>query len=569
MTKAGVFLLLFLSSLLLQAQDGEDPLSKKERLKFNEIFFMAQKQKMLGHRDQALELYQDLYKITAFNGTVCYELAQLYAEQGDESDAIFFARRAVELEPENRWFQLQLASVYRAFDQPEKEIAVMEKLVALEPANPDYRYELAMAQYRDEQYKKAIASLDELEAIIGINEILSDQKKQIYLEEGDLQGAVLEMEKLIEAFPKQVDYYGTLAQIYMVNGMPEEAYDVYQEMLKVAPDDPRPHLDLAQYYQQRGENQKSLFHLKKAIFNPELDIDKKVPILLSLFEASYQDSSLQKEAYSMLESVMEQNPEDPKAYAIYGDFLSRDGRNLEALRAYKKATQLEGGNRFQIWEQILLIEIQAQFYDSLKLDAPMAVELFPNQPLPYFFAGVAFTATDEPFEAIGYLEDGLNYVLGNPRLKEQFYTHLANAYHSLGEHDKSDQNFEKALALNAKNPTALNNYAYYLSVRGEKLDKALQMTESSNALEPGNAVFLDTWAWVLYQKGDYALALEKMERVIELGGGKSGEVLEHYGDILYKNGRPEEAVEQWKKAREMGDSSPMIEQKIKSGKIVE
>jgi len=524
---------------------------------------------MLGNPEEALEIYRELYKITAFNPTVCYELAQLYTRAGEESDALFFAERAVELEPENKWYQLLLANVYSEFGLPEKEIEVMQKLVRIDSLNPDYRFELALAYYQNQQYKKAIHQLNRLEEIIGINQTITQQKKNIYLEQGELHEAVKEMEKLIKAFPRNIDYYGTLAQIYAVNDMPAEAFEVYQQMLNISPDDPRPHLDLARYYREKDSVEKSLYHLEKAVSSPGLSIDKKVPILLSLFDASALDTNLQKKAYTMLETVMSQNPEDPKAYAIYGDFLSRDGRNLEALEAYKKAVQLEGGNRFQIWEQILLIQIQNEMYDSLAVDAPRAIELFPNQPLPYFFAGIAANANENYFDAIGYLEDGLNYLFGNPRLKEQFYSQLAEAYHRLQEYDKSDEYFEKALALNSKSPSTLNNYAYYLSVRGENLDKALKMTEESNRLQPDNPVFLDTWAWVLYQKQEYEAALNKMEKLLSLEEPQSGEVLEHYGDILFQNNQPDKAVEQWKKARQLGDTSPLIDQKIKSRKIVE
>lgn len=115
----------------------------------------------------------------------------------------------------------------------------------------------------------------------------------------------------------------------------------------------------------------------------------------------------------------------------------------------------------------------------------------------------------------------------------------------------------------------LNNYAYYLSVRSKDLDKALKMSERSNTLAPGNPTFLDTWAWILYQKGQYEEALKKIEQVMYLGGDKIGEVVEHYGDILYKNNRKEDALEQWQNAKKLGDTSNTIDQKIREGKIVE
>ena len=568
-SRRGLFLLFtLLISFNLPAQDGgEEPgtepsLTEKQLRRFNELFFMAEKEKNLGNLQEAREIYEQLYRITTMNATVCYELGRIHAEEGNRDDALFYAERAVELDPDNKWFKIMLASIYREFGMAEKEVAIFHQLSEQVPENPDYRYELAIAYLNAEKPEKAIEELNKLEEIIGINEMITDQKKQIYLDMGDLKGAAREIEKLIEAFPRELDYYGTLGQMYQVNGHEDKAYEIYQKMLEIAPNDPRPHLDLAEYYRQKGEMQKSMVHLKQAMASPYLDIDKKIPVLLSLYAASENDSSLRKEAFIMLEDVIRTNPTDPKAYAVYGDYLTREGESREALKAYKKAVSLEGGNKFEIWEQILLLEIQQEMYDSLAVDGPKAVDLFPNQPVPYFFAGVGLNMVKNYDDAIYYLDEGLNYVIGNPRLKEQFYTQLADIYHKLALHSKSDSYFDKALAVNGSNPTALNNYAYYLSVRGENLDKALNMTEKSNRLMPNNPTFMDTWAWVLYQRGDYEKALEKMEEVIKLGGDELGEVMEHYGDILLKNNQKQKALDAYQKARALGGTSEDIDAKI-------
>ncbi|WP_417590286.1 tetratricopeptide repeat protein [Owenweeksia hongkongensis] len=564
-----LLLVISFSPVLLFSQEEGDPLSKKERGAFNEMFFEAEKQKNLGNLEKALDLYQALYKMNTTNATVCFELAQIYAAGNKSDDALFYAERAVQLEPKNKWMLMLLASAYRNFDNQQKEIDIFKRLVKLDSLNPDYRFELAISYQQYERYDEAIAALNELEAILGVNEIISNQKKEIYLEQGDLDAAVKEIENLIKTYPKNVDFYGTLAQIYMVNGKEKDALKVYNKMLEIAPEDPRPHLDLAQYYKDQRDFEKSIHHLKKAMLSPSLEIDKKIGVLLSLYDASDNDTVLRKESYDMLATIIEQNPNDPKAYAIYGDFLSRDQKNKEALVMYKKATRLDGGNIYDIWDQILLIEIQTEMWDSLAVDGPTVVDLFPNQPVPYFFSGVALNMTKQLDEAAEYLEAGLPYVIGNPRLKEQFYTQLADIYHQLEEHKKSDNYFDMALALNENNPTALNNYAYYLSVRNQNLDKALKMSEKSNNLSPNNAIFLDTWAWILYQQKNYSKALEVIEKAMLHGGGKSGEVVEHYGDILYKNGMKSKALEQWQKAKALGDASPTIDEKINTQSILE
>ncbi len=562
---------LLLFGLILAAQpvdEQENPFAEvkldgNKALAFNEMFFQAEKQKNLGNLREAETLYRELYLLNTTNATVCFELAQIYLTSEQASDALFYAERAHKLKPQNKWFTLLLANVYRSLGESKKEVKTFKKLIEQDPLRVSYYYELALAYLNDDDPEKALETLDKTEEIIGINEDVVNQKKQIHLQMGNVMGAVEEVKKLIETYPRKLDYYGTLAKLYEVNGYEEEAVALYRQMLAIDPVDPRPHLDLALYYRKKKNTSKSLFHLKQAMASPNLDIDKKVPVLLSLFDVPNADTVLEKEAQSIFKSVVEASPEDPKAYAIYGDYLSKNSQGAAALEAYKKAISLEGGGRFQIWEQILLIQIQLQKYDSLAVYGPKAVDLFPNQPLPYFFTGAALNALSRPEEALTYLEDGLVYTLGNAALKEQYYIQLADAYHRLEQHPESDEYFEKALALNPNNATALNNYAYYLSVRKEKLDRALQMTEKSNGLSPDNATFLDTWAWVLYQKKNYALALEKIEQALSLEPGVNTELLEHYGDILFALGRNAEAKIQWQKALEAGGNKANLTKRLK------
>lgn len=559
-------ILIFLIGLFQGQMKGQSKtdlsLSAKELAHFNELFFRAEKDLNLENYDKALAKYRALYKINPDNATVCFHLGKLYLRQQAQDDAIFYGERAVDLDSKNKWFKIGLAGIYRSFRISEKLVNVILQLLELEPENPDYNFELALAYLDNGEPKKAIKQLNHLEEIIGVHESVIDEKKRIYLALDDLEAATAELQKLIDAYPKELNYYGALGRLYMVNNKPEKAKEIYDKMLEVSPDDPRPHLDLAQFYRRSGQKSKSLHHLKIAIANPNLDIDQKIPTLLSLFGASENDSALKAEAYIMLGDIISTNPNDPKSYAIYGDFLSRDGRNIDALAAYKKAVKLDEGGKYQIWEQIMLIEIQTEMFDSLAIDGSKVIELFPIQPRAYLFTGIAQINIKKILDGIDFLEEGLNYVINDPRLKEQFYTQLADAHHRLENHKKSDAYFDKALELNPQNASALNNYSYYLSLREESLEKALVMTKKSNMISPENATFLDTWAWVLFQNQKYPEALSKMERVLQIIKIPNGEILEHYGEILIKNNKNSEAVIQFQKAKNLGHKPDLMEEKI-------
>jgi tetratricopeptide (TPR) repeat protein len=105
-------------------------------------------------------------------------------------------------------------------------------------------------------------------------------------------------------------------------------------------------------------------------------------------------------------------------------------------------------------------------------------------------------------------------------------------------------------------------------LRKENLEKAKQMSAYANKLEPDNDSFEDTYAWILFQLGDYKEAKIWQEKAIG-DSTTNGTLLEHYGDILFKLGDIEKAVEQWKKAKSVGSESKTIDAKIASKSYVE
>ncbi len=123
--------------------------------------------------------------------------------------------------------------------------------------------------------------------------------------------------------------------------------------------------------------------------------------------------------------------------------------------------------------------------------------------------------------------------------------------------------------MDSNNTVALNNYSYYLSERNERLDQALIMSAKSNKLEPNQATYLDTYAWIYYKLERYEEAKTWMEKAIVYGGSGSGVILEHLGDIHFKLGDIDEAIKFWKKAREVGGASEFLEKKITEKKLYE
>ena len=149
--------------------------------------------------------------------------------------------------------------------------------------------------------------------------------------------------------------------------------------------------------------------------------------------------------------------------------------------------------------------------------------------------------------ALQNLEEGLDLVIENPNLKSEFYSLLGDVHHILNNNKMSDESYHLALEHNKNNTFVLNNYSYYLALRGENLNLALEMTIRCNDLtqDNPNPSFLDTYAWVLYKLEKYKLARKQIEKALELNS-KSGTLYDHYGDILWKLNRKLQARYFWK-----------------------
>ena len=135
--------------------------------------------------------------------------------------------------------------------------------------------------------------------------------------------------------------------------------------------------------------------------------------------------------------------------------------------------------------------------------------------------------------------------------------------------DQAYKAYDEALMYNDKNVVVLNNYSYFLSLEKKDLKKAERMSAQCIKLEPDNATYLDTYAWIFFVQGNYTLAKIYIARALEKDKPTSAELVDHYGDILFMNGDKEKAVEQWKKAKEMGKDSEILNRKIAEQQYIE
>jgi tetratricopeptide (TPR) repeat protein len=262
------------------------------------------------------------------------------------------------------------------------------------------------------------------------------------------------------------------------------------------------------------------------------------------------------------------HPNNAKVYSIEGDFLYREKKLKESAEAFRKVISIDS-SKYVVWDQLIRIEAELEDYEMLAIDAKKAIGLFPEQPLPYMFLGMAETQKKSYEAAIKHFRQCLNLVVDNNELLATLYSFLGDNYHQVKDFKQSDESYENSLKINAENAYVLNNYSYYLSLRGENLEKAEKMARQANELSPDNPSYLDTYAWVLYKLQRYEDAETWILKALEKDGGKSGTILEHYGDILFRKGNAAKALEYWNKAKSVGDASEFLDRKIGEQRLIE
>lgn len=546
----------------------KDTKAEKDNLEFTYSFLEGNKQKMLGNYSEAAAYYLKCLQINKKSSSTMYELANIYVLIGDFSSALVFAEECVKNTPDNIWYNLLLATLYERQNMSEKAVVIFRDLVSDNPSRMDFKLELASLLVSTNKPKEALKIYDEIESNYGVIGDINMEKEKLYLKMGETEKAYAELYKLIDKFPTEARYYGLLAEIYVSKDEFDKALDIYNRLLKVDPDNGLAHLSLSEYYRITNEPDKSFDELKIAFASSDVDIDMKIKMVLAFHSYSGTEKVTSEKTYELLEILEETHKQEPKALTIYADFLSKDEKWEEAREKYRTVLETTKKN-YLIWEQLMFINNQLNDFKALYTESKEALEYFPNQPNLYLFNGIGATKQRKYTEAVESLKTGLGLIADNKALEVQFYIYLAEAYFKNNNYDESDSYFEKALKIEPENKYILNNFSYYLSIRSEKLDDALRMTKKCNELEINNSTYLDTYAWVLYKMGKYDSALEIIEKSIINGGGGSAVIIEHKGDILFQLGKNKEAIELWKKAKELGRGSEFLDRKIEEGTLIE
>ena len=543
------------------------PMTATDSATVRQLFFSGLREKAIENNTLAFEYFDRVVQIDPQNDASLYELAIIKKAKNNYPDAQEFLEKAVTVNPDNEWYWAALADCYEKSNSFDKLENVFNELIRINPDKIDYYYDKANALYYLNKYDEALQVYKKIEELTGPTDDLLANRQKIYLKQNKVDLAAQQLEQMITADPSQIKYYLFLSQLYSSNNQPDKALKTLLAGEKIKPNSGLVHLALADIYRDKKDVEHSYNELTLAFAIPDLDIEQKIKIIGG-YLPRLTDPNVKASALELSRILTVAHPTDARGYAIYGDMLLQNEKPKDAKQMYQKSVALNS-QVYDVQEQLVRLDLGENDIAGAIKDGESSLSLFPNQAWMNYLVGVAWMQKKDYKKAVDYLKNASSLELQDKDLLSQCFSALGDCYHDLKDIKSSDEAYDKALTYNADNAFTLNNFAYYLSLRGEQLDKAAKMSKRSTELQPGNASFEDTYAWILFRQKDYAGAKTWIEKALTDDKDKSATKLEHYGDILFYLGKADDAVENWKKAKDKGDTSPVLERKINEKKYVE
>ena len=539
-----------------------------QKRKFDYFFYEANREKMKGNLEKSAMYLSECLKIDPTSSAAMYELANILVAGKEIVKAQGLLERAISIEPQNIWYRLMLAELYQKNKLGFQAVKLYENIVNDYPDNDEYLYGLAQVYQKNGHSDKALSTYDRLEKRLGLNEVVILEKEKILLNIGKNKQALQELNRLIEKYPDEARYYGYIADYYQYINDNINAKKYYQVVLEKDPVNHMAFFSLGNLALSQKDTATFISNYKEGLAIKSMPFELKFQRILPFLMDGKNIENNKSFLVDFFQIIIDSHPYEAMAYVYKGNFYRALNNRDEAIEAYKMALSIEESNEL-IWQDYLLLLIDTNDFKKLYGNSKVAINLFPENSFFYLLAGSSAGQLNENTEALQLLETGLTKVGNNKALEAQFYANIGDVAYSNNDPEKAFKSYDKSLKIDELNIVVLNNYSYYLTLENKHLDKAERMSSKCIEMEPGNATYLDTYAWVLFKRERYFEAKYIIERAIDNGGVESDVIVEHYGDILYKNGDIDKAVEQWKKALEMGNTNEILQEKISLKSYVE
>ena len=547
----------------MHAEDGS-------QRRYDCLFLEAMVEREAGHDAAAFELLRHCAKIRPDASEAYFYLAQYYAMMRDKANTLACFQRAAQLNPDNSVYQETLAQSYIDSGKTDDAISALEKLVANDKNRDDVLEMLVQLYLQKEDYANVIKTFDRLETLQGKSDRISYAKSSVYAMLGDKKSAIDEARKLAEQNPNDLNYECAYGEALLRNGEKDKALAVYDKVLAEEPDNNRAQLLLRSYYKGENDTLRADSMTLALLTNKNTDKDTRIYLLRQEIEESESSGGDSTKVLGYFKRV--------------ADMPGQNGDLLYLYAAYMDLKKMPRDSVSPVLERVLAVapdnasarlRLVSYAWDAAQLDSVVSLcraarQYNPDEMAFYYFQGMAYFRKNDDDKALDAFQNGISVIndKSNPTFVADFYAVMGDILFSKGREKEAFAAYDSCLQWKDDNISCMNNYAYYLSLHGQNLDKAERMSHKTVEAEPNNATYLDTYAWILFMQRRYAEAKIYIDQALRNDSDSSAVITEHGGDIYAMNGDTEGAVALWRQAAAKDPGNKLLARKIRQRKYI-
>lgn len=547
-----------------------DTLDYNTKLRLRYFYEEAANQQALGKYDVAYELLQHCKNIAPDAAEVYFALSSYDRALNSNAMAINDIKRAAELSPENSTYQEQLAMTYIATKDYPNAIKAYEKLYSSNPDRTDVLEILLSLYGQKKDYANMLATVDRMVSADGESEQTVLTRMHIYSLQGKKKEEFNTLKRFVDRYPNDMSYQVMMSNWLLQNGEKQKAFDILQKVQKTDPQNVQAKLSMIDYY--RAENLDSIARKMEEglLTNPHTSTDTKVSIIRSVIannEASGGDST---KVLSLFRNILAGKQENADLAELYVAYLSLKKMPEDSIvGGLKRILEIAPDNKGARIELLRTLWGKIGNDEIIEISKP-GVEYNPDEMAFYYFLGFAYIQKDDDDNAFDIFRKGVAQATDSsePSLVSDMYSYIGDIYHQRGQIEEAYAAFDSCLQWKEDNVECMNNYAYFISVDGGDLSHAEQMSYKTIKAQPTNSLYLDTYAWVLFQEKRYAEAQIYIEQAVANDSTNSYVQLEHAGDIYIMLGETDKAIDYWRRAIQAGGDAKAIERKIRLKKYI-
>lgn len=575
--------ILFLTILVfLAAAAGVAANESAQRRKARYYYAGGVQQQAIGNEAAAYEYFKKAYESdpTYTEGASAYGTRRLYIGLDTlQSDtelgrSLSLMRTYVDEYPDDLYESLYYGYVAGQLGSLDEAVRVLERTYSIHPETSNILLQLSEVYARANDLPKAIEAIDRYERQEGLSPQITTQKLSFLLAEKDTTAALSEVSRLLESNPADASYSILKGNVFDIISMPDSALVYYKRAEKLEPESGAPKLALASYYQQIGDSIAYDNKIYEVLLTEDLGVDQKTDLLAQYLQTLISDNRETARGDHLFSVLRNQYPHEPKVLDLAARYSAAKQNFADAQEQISYALDLDPAN-ITYWGQLMTYQAAGDNpKEALATFERAKSHVVPDDQLKFYAASVAQMAEDYgyaadvyrnmicdidaklPVDSVISLSDVRTDIsMENLDMLSRLFCSLGDVYNAAGKYEDSYRAYDNAITLDSSNAMAKNNYAYFLSENGGDLGKALALSsEAIQGADAENPTYLDTYAWILFLKGNVAEAEQYQRKAIEAMEKEkygSSEIYDHFGDILARKGDMKEALEAWRKAAEL------------------